>query len=156
MVLDIHGEKIGYVWYSCLDIGAFAAVGYVSGRVVNLIVKSASALSFFKNPSQTDLTSAAVCCALFATIDRINQFILYWMFEESSNKPIYSALRIGVSVTIAVGLFKHLASSVKLSSMESKPATAIILTAIVIYSQMLLCLDIFNERIPARVYYAFD
>lgn len=147
MVLEIKRESIEHLWDSCLDIVAFASLGYLCGHVVNRLTKWTSLPFLFGKSEAADLKSGSICCALFVTIDRLVLAMLNsFVGEEETHKPIYSVLRIGVNLTTAIGLFNMLASRVKLKSIEFKTASAIILTTVVVYSQTLLSLRVYNER----------
>lgn len=146
-MFGIRAEAIEKVWDSCLDSAAFLAIGYLSGRVVNWFIKWSSTPSFFTKSTQIDLNSGAICCALFAVIDRIAYMILNTVFEtEEIDKPVYSACRIAISASAAIALLNAAASSFKISSVESKPAVAVMLTAMVIYGQIWTHLNLFNLR----------
>lgn len=145
-MVRIH-ETVEWVWDSCLDSASFLGIGYLSGRMVNWFTKWSSVSSFFTKSAQIDLTSAAVCCALFATIDRIAYNILNLIIEdEELEKPAYSACRIMASAAAAVTLLNIAATHLKISSLDNKSAVAVILTAIVIYSQIVTHLNMFNLR----------
>lgn len=147
MALEINGKTIEGVWDSCLDIAAFAAVGYLAGRAVNWFIQWSSTPSFFTKATQIDLKSAVVCCALFAIIDRFAHAIFSAIAGSGEvNKPVYSVFRIGASAAGAISLLNAFALPGKLAGVETQLAGAVILTAIAIYSQILLYLSAFNNR----------
>jgi hypothetical protein len=151
MVTRIN-PQIEYMWNSSLDIAAFAGVGYLSGKAVNWFTKWSSVPSIFHKTPQVDLTSAAVCCAVFAAIDRLAHAILgACLGAERANRPIYSAIRIGAGMVAAMSAFEALASQATLPRVETQAAVAVILTAIVIYSQIISHLMIFNSRYAGSV-----
>jgi hypothetical protein len=138
---------IEYIWNSGLDIAAFAATGYIAGKAVNWSTKLSTVPSIFSKAPQVDLKSAAVCCAIFAAIDRLAHAILTSsMGAERANKPIYSAVRIGACAMLTTSVFDVLASQMQLARVESQAALAVMITAILIYSQIISNLALFNSR----------
>lgn len=138
----VNYETVEHVWDNYLDIASFAGVGYLSGRTVNWFTNWTSASSILTKAEQVDLTSAVGCCALFAAIDRLAYSMLSYYASHEVNKPIYSILRVGASAIAAVSLFNGLIPQ----SIETKSGVAVILTAVLIYSQILMQLTVFNSR----------
>lgn len=147
MVLNIKRESIVRLWDNSLDVASFAGVGYLCGRLVNSVTKWTAKPSFFEKAKLVDVNSAAICCALFMAIDRVSYSILSsYIDKKELNKPAYIAMRIGVNLSAAVGLFNVLATPLQRATVELKGASVIILTAIAVYSQILLYLRVFNDR----------
>lgn len=146
MKLCIPQDSLKRGWESCLDIGAFTGVGYLCGHVVNEWIKWTSKPSLFSKVESVDLKSAAICCAVFMTLDRLGHALLIARVGKEVNKPVYSSIRIGSHLAIAVLSFNALASRIKLVKIETHLASAIILMAIIAYSRMIFHLYIFNER----------
>jgi hypothetical protein len=139
-------ESLECVWDHYVDIASFAAIGYLSGRAVNWFIKWTSPSSIITTKEQVDLIGAVACCALFVAIDSIAYSILSSFESYDFNKTICSVLRVGASVIAAVSMFNVLAWPLNLASIEMKPGFAIIFTAIIIYSQFLMHLTLFNGR----------
>lgn len=147
MMLKVNQETSGNAWDGCLDIAAFAGVGYLSGKVINEYVKWTSTPSIFKKTITIDLMSSAYCCGLFAAIDRLSYAILRSQIGyKRANKPVYSALRIGGCAVGSIWVFNKIAFLANLKVLEEKPAVAVILTAIVIYNLISSQLALFNSR----------
>lgn len=140
------------VWDSCLDIASFAGVGYLCGRGINWLTKWTSKPSFFGKSESVDLKNAAMCCALFITIDRLAQTLLiFWSGKEKKerekyDKPLYTAFRIGISLTATVTAFNALAPNINRATIEFNTASTIILTALMVYSLIILFLDVYDHR----------
>lgn len=144
--INFETIKIKAVEYS-FDLMVCILSGHLSGRVVNWFAKWSSASSFFTKSMQMNLDSAASCFVLFATIDRIAYYTLSkTSLADEANKPAFSAFRMTCSAAAAITIFNAVASRLKISTVESAPAAAIILTAMVIYNQIMMHLDLFNSR----------
>lgn len=147
MVFNIDSKTVEKLWDSCLDIGLFTGVGYLSGRIVSQLMKWTSKPSLFGAKAEINLRSAATCCGLFMLIDRTAQSILVASIGTNrTNKPAYSIMRMGLSAAGAVTLFNAVADRFKLVSLETKMAGTIILTAVFVYSTVLSRLNVFNNR----------
>ncbi len=145
MVIDL--KTVEKLWDSCLDIAAFAGVGYLSGRIVNQLTKWTSKPTLFGVKAAIDLKSATICCGLFILIDRMAQsLLLNFVKEKRVNKPVYSVLRMGVSAMGAINLLNAVAGRFQLVSLETKMAGTVIATAVFVYSKILLHLHVFNMR----------
>lgn len=147
MNFNISSRSVEKLWDSCLDIGIFTGIGYLSGRIVNQLMKWTSKPSLFGAKAEINLRSAATYCGLFMLIDRIAQSILIAsMGTNRTNKPAYSMMRMGLSAAGAIALFNAAADQFKLVSLETKMAGTIILTAVFVYSRVLSHLNTFNNR----------
>jgi hypothetical protein len=142
MAIDISAS-IKQLWDSCLDITAFAGVGYLCGHCVNVVIKSKPTI--FGNTEITDLKGVAIFCALFMTIDRLSHSILNSIALEF-NKPIYTAIRIAINLTAAVCIFNLYTSRAKLVPIVLRSASLIILPAFAAYSIAIFCLSFYNSR----------
>jgi hypothetical protein len=147
-----YGKIIDYTWNSVLDISAFAVSGYFAGEFVNQFTKWTTVSSFFAKPPQIDLAGAIVCCALFATIDRLAYLIFSTLTgRDNANKPINSIFRIGIGATLALNMTNALTSHYKLGQIDTNLGMSVILIAIVINNIILFNLNQFNARYESRV-----
>lgn len=145
MAIDL--KTVEKLWDNCLDIGAFAGVGYLSGRFVNHLTKWTSKPTLFGAKATIDLKSATICCGLFMLIDRMAQsLLLNFVKEKRVNKPVYSILRMGLSAAGAITLLNAVAGRFQLVNLETKMAGTVIVTAVFVYGKILSHLHIFNNR----------
>lgn len=132
---------------TCLDIASFGGVGYLSGHLVNALSSYSSKSSFFNELEKTNVQSTAVCCALFIAIDRPVQGMLRILFQSPKvDQPVYSAVRMGINGFAAIELFNLLAPRIEHSSVKMKPAAAVVITALLIYSNLVAYIHYYNSR----------
>ena len=80
-------------------------------------------------------------------IDHVAHAILSSLIESHKmDKPVYSALRIGVSAIAAVKVFNVIANMTNLKSMDVNPALIVIVTAMAIYRHIVTNIGVFNLR----------
>ncbi len=148
----ISTESIKELTNNFVDIATFTAIGHFCGRYVNHLTKTSSLPSIIGKLEVADLKSAAVCCALFVTIDRLVQGILDAFFENSryfhtyKTDFTYSCIRITLNTIAAVTLFNLAAPTLKLVNIEMYTAATIISTAIVTYGMGQFILNSYNNR----------
>lgn len=133
----------------CLDVTAFAAVGNLSGRLVNHLAKQGSLSGIFSRLESANLQSATYCCALFIAIDRLATGVLRHQFSVPDFeivKPTFSAIRIVLSGIAAIELTNYLAPTINMAKIDYQSATAILATAFLIYSTLQLAIYMYNQR----------
>lgn len=132
---------------SSIDIASFGAIGYFCGHVMNSLSAWSSSPSFLKNLEKTDLHGVTVCCALFITIDRLVHGMLHILSESHEiDKPLYTAVRITANGLASIELFNLLAPSLNLSTVKTKPAAIVMITALVIYTHLMIYIAGYNNR----------
>lgn len=132
---------------SGVDIASFGAIGYCCGHVMNSLSAWGSGPSFLNHLEKTDLHGVTVCCALFITIDRLVHGMMHILSESHEiDKPFYTAVRIAVNGLASIQLFNLLAPGLNLSTVKTKPAAVVMITALVIYTHLMMTIAGYNNR----------